>query len=46
MGYYEIVKDTPGGGTKKPVQKPKPKPKQKLESGVAVAVAGEEVEQD
>lgn len=31
MGYYEVIKSTPGGSVKKP--KPKPKPKRKKRNG-------------
>lgn len=31
MGYYEVIKSTPGGSVKKP--KPKPKPKRNKRNG-------------
>lgn len=31
MGYYEVIRSTPGGSVKKP--KPKPKPKRNKRNG-------------
>jgi hypothetical protein len=34
MSYYEIVKGTPGGGTKGEKPKPKPKPRKEKDESV------------